>query len=55
MRSFFEKSFLLAHQNVKETARIAFFNADWRDFQSMPGEWVTKKIIRSADNCYPAQ
>jgi len=29
-----ERFLLLAHQNVKETTRIAFLNADWRDFQS---------------------
>ena len=33
---FFERFFLLAHQKVKETTRIAFLNADWRDFQSTP-------------------
>ena len=27
---------LLAHQNVKGTTRMAFLNADWRDFQSTP-------------------
>jgi len=31
-----ERFFLLAHQKVKETTRIAFLNADWRDFQSTP-------------------
>jgi len=33
---FFKSFFHLAHQNVKETSRIAFLNADWRDFQSTP-------------------
>jgi len=33
---FLERFFLLAHQNVKETTRMAFLNADWRDFQSTP-------------------
>ena len=33
---FFKEFFLLAHKNVKETTRIAFLNADWRDFQSTP-------------------
>jgi transcriptional regulator with XRE-family HTH domain len=33
---FFKSFFLLAHQNVKNTTRIAFLNADWRDFQSTP-------------------
>ncbi len=33
---FFKGFFLLAHKNAKETTRIAFLNADWRDFQSTP-------------------
>ncbi|MBA7496480.1 hypothetical protein ES702_07088 [subsurface metagenome] len=33
---FLEGFFLLAHQNVKGTTRMAFLNADWRDFQSTP-------------------
>ena len=33
---FLEGFFLLAHQNAKETTRIAFLNADWRDFESTP-------------------
>jgi len=33
---FLESFFLLAHQNVKEMTRMAFLNADWRDFQSTP-------------------
>ena len=33
---FFKGFFHLAHQNVKETGRIAFLNADWRNFQSTP-------------------
>lgn len=33
---FFRSFFLLARQNVKKTTRIAFLNADWRDFQSTP-------------------
>jgi DNA-binding XRE family transcriptional regulator len=33
---FFKSFFHLAHQNTKETTRIAFLNADWRDFQSTP-------------------
>ena len=33
---FFEGFFLLAHQNAKPTTRIAFLNADWRDFESTP-------------------
>lgn len=28
--------FVLAHENTKGTTRLAFLNADWRDFQSMP-------------------
>lgn len=34
--NFLKGFFLLAHQNAKETTRIAFLNADWRDFQSTP-------------------
>ena len=34
--SFLEGFFLLAHKNSKETTRMAFLNADWRDFQSTP-------------------
>jgi len=33
---FFEGFFRLAHRKVKETTRIAFLNADWRDFESTP-------------------
>ena len=33
---FFERFFMLAHQKGKETTKIAFLNADWRDFQSTP-------------------
>ena len=33
---FFKSFFLMAYQNVKETSRMAFLNADWRDFQSTP-------------------
>jgi len=33
---FLEGFFLVAHQNVKGTTRVAFLNADWRDFQSTP-------------------
>lgn len=31
---FFKDFFLLAHKKSKETARLAFLNADWRDFES---------------------
>ena len=31
---FFEAFFLLLKQNVKKTTRLAFINADWRDFQN---------------------
>jgi len=31
---FLEGFFLLAHQNTKQTTRMAFLNADWRDFES---------------------
>ncbi|RLB78099.1 MAG: MerR family transcriptional regulator [Deltaproteobacteria bacterium] len=33
---FLEGFFLLAYQNAKETTRMAFLNADWRDFESTP-------------------
>ena len=33
---FLERFFVLAHQNAKKTTRMAFINADWRDFQSTP-------------------
>jgi len=33
---FIRRFLLLAHQNVKGTTRMAFLNADWRDFQSTP-------------------
>ena len=32
---FFEQFFLLAKENTKKGARVAFLNADWRDFQSV--------------------
>jgi len=34
--NFLKGFFLLAHQNAKETTRMAFLNADWRDFESTP-------------------
>jgi len=33
---FLEGFFLLAHEKSKESTRVAFLNADWRDFQSTP-------------------
>ena len=33
---FLESFFVLVHQNAKKTTRMAFINADWRDFQSTP-------------------
>ncbi len=33
---FIENFFLFAHQNAKETTRMTFINADWRDFESTP-------------------
>ena len=33
---FLKGFFQLAHENTKKTTRIAFLNADWRDFQSTP-------------------
>ena len=33
---FLEGFFLLAHKKSKETTRMAFLNADWRDFESTP-------------------
>jgi hypothetical protein len=33
---FLEGFFLVAHQNAKPTTRMAFLNADWRDFESTP-------------------
>ncbi len=33
---FIERFLLLAYQNVKGTTRMAFLNADWRDFESTP-------------------
>jgi len=33
---FLEGFFLLAHKHLKESTRMAFLNADWRDFQSTP-------------------
>jgi len=33
---FFEHFFRLAHQHTTASARIAFLNADWRDFQGSP-------------------
>jgi len=31
---FIESFFILAYRNTKETTRMAFLNADWRDFES---------------------
>ena len=36
LKIFFEGFFRLAYRNVKETTRIDFLNADWRDFESTP-------------------
>ena len=33
---FFEAFFALLKQNAKKTTRLAFINADWRDFQNKP-------------------
>ena len=33
---FIESFCILAHKNTGETTRIAFLNADWRDFESTP-------------------
>ena len=33
---FLEAFFVLLKQNVKKTTRLAFINADWRDFQNTP-------------------
>ena len=33
---FIESFFILAYQNTGETTRMAFLNADWRDFESTP-------------------
>ena len=33
---FLEGFFMLAHQNANRTSRMAFLNADWRDFESTP-------------------
>jgi hypothetical protein len=33
---FIESFFIFAHRNTKETTRMAFLNADWRDFESTP-------------------
>ena len=33
---FLEEFFVLLKQNVKKTTRMAFINADWRDFQNKP-------------------
>lgn len=50
---FFEQFFALAKENTKPTARLAFLNADWREFQSTaaidedPGQAIT--ILDYAD------
>ena len=33
---FIESFLILAHKNTKETTRMVFLNADWRDFESTP-------------------
>ena len=33
---FLEAFFALLKQNAKKTTRLAFINADWRDFQNKP-------------------
>ncbi len=33
---FFKRFFQVAHKNSKESTRLAFLNADWRDFESTP-------------------
>jgi len=33
---FLKGFFQLAHENTKKTTRMAFLNADWRNFQSTP-------------------
>ena len=48
--NFLEGFFLLAHKNSKATTRMAFLNADWRDFESIPAMNVDPdKCITSFD------
>ena len=42
---FLEAFFRLAHENSKQTTRLAFLNADWIDFESKPALQV------NPDNC----
>ena len=45
--SFFLKFFSLAKENLKANARIAFLNADWRDFQGVSA--MEENPARSTD------
>ena len=40
---FLERFFALAHQNAKKSTRMAFINADWRDFQGTPAKDEIRK------------
>ncbi len=39
---FLERFFSLAHLNAKKSTKMAFINADWRDFQSTPAKNETR-------------
>ena len=39
---FLEDFFSLAHLNAKKTTKMAFINADWRDFQNTPAKNETR-------------
>ncbi len=39
---FLESFFALAHLNAKKSTKIAFINADWRDFQNTPAKNETR-------------
>ena len=48
---FLEAFFALLKQNAKKTTRLAFINADWRDFQNKPASEESRKGAILIDAC----
>ena len=47
---FLEAFFALLKQNAKKTTRLAFINADWRDFQNKPAAEESRKGVILIDD-----
>ena len=47
---FFESLFALMKQHTRKTTRLAFINADWRDFQNTPAAEEDRKTAILIDD-----